>query len=96
MIILNVFFKVSPSKEADFLSVLHNMVTESNKEAGCLRYQLWNNDADPLHYALIEAWTSTAALEEHQKTAHWIAFNDVVNSFLSEAYDEHHYSEIAR
>lgn len=96
MIILNVFFKVSASKKAEFLKVLHNMVTESNKENGCLRYQLWNNDADPSHYALIEAWTDKAALAKHQQTAHWIEFNDVVNSFLSEAYDEHHYSEIAR
>lgn len=94
MIILNVFFKVDPMKKADFLQVLHNMVTESNKEEACLRYQLWNNDADPCHYALIEAWKNKEGLEEHQKTAHWIAFNDVVNSFLTENYDENHYQEI--
>ena len=96
MITLNVFFKVSPAHEAEFLSVLHNMVTESNKESGCLLYTLWKNDADPSHYALIEAWKDKAALDEHQKTAHWIAFNDVVNTFLSAAYDENHYTAITR
>jgi Uncharacterized conserved protein len=96
MITLNVFFKVQKNKKNDFLKVLNNMVTESNKEPGCHFYQLWQNENDGSHYALIELWKDKDSLIEHQKTPHWIAFNEVVNTFLSEPYDEHHYSEIAR
>ncbi|WP_345827603.1 putative quinol monooxygenase [Erwinia sp. HDF1-3R] len=96
MITLNVFFKVKPENKQELLAVLNNMVVESNKEEGCHFYQLWNNEDDKNHYALIELWSGKDVLSEHQKTPHWIAFNDVVNTFLTEPYDEHHFSEIAR
>ncbi|MGL4270179.1 MAG: putative quinol monooxygenase [Plesiomonas sp.] len=96
MITLNVFFNVKTEKKAEFLAVLNNMVTESNKEDGCTFYQLWQNAAQENQYALIEYWDSKEALVEHQKTPHWIAFNDVVNSYLAQDYQEHHYNEIAR
>lgn len=96
MITLNVFFKVKADKKAEFLSVLNNMVVESNKEDGCHFYQLWNNESDKNHFALIELWKDKDVLKKHQQTPHWIAFNDVVNTFLTEPYDEYHFSEIAR
>lgn len=96
MITLNVFFNVDVAKRDAFLTVLNNMVTESNKEAGCQFYELWQNPNEKDHYALIERWEDKDSLARHQKTAHWIAFNDVVNTFLTTPYDEHHYHEIAR
>ncbi|WP_350449281.1 putative quinol monooxygenase [Escherichia coli] len=45
---------------------------------------------------MIENWDDKAALSAHQKTPHWIAFNDAVNGYLTHDYDEHHYTEIAR
>jgi len=96
MITLNVFFKVKTDKKQDFLAVLNNMVVESNKEHGCRFYQLWENEADSNHFALIELWENDKVLAKHQETPHWIAFNDIVNTFLTEPYDEHHFSEIPR
>ncbi|MGL4978777.1 MAG: putative quinol monooxygenase, partial [Plesiomonas sp.] len=96
MITLNVFFTVKPEKKTDFLALLNTMVTESNKEDGCTFYQLWNNAAQENQYALIEYWDNKEVLAAHQKTPHWIAFNDIVNSYLVQNYQEHHYSEIAR
>ncbi|MEX0632146.1 antibiotic biosynthesis monooxygenase [Serratia ureilytica] len=89
-------FQVNPAKRQAFLSLLNTMVQESNKEAGCSFYQLWQCQSDENSYALIENWDDKAALSAHQKTPHWIAFNDVVNSYLTHDYDEHHYTEIAR
>lgn len=96
MITLNVFFQVNPAKRQAFLSLLNTMVQESNKETGCSFYQLWQCQSDENSYVLIENWDDKAALSAHQKTPHWIAFNDVVNSYLTHDYDEHHYTEIAR
>lgn len=96
MITLNVFFNVNPQYRDQFLAVLNNMVTESNKEEGCHIYKLWQDTHNKDSYALIELWESKAVLAEHQKTAHWIEFNDVVNNYLVEPYDEHHYEEISR
>lgn len=96
MITLNVFFTVKPEKKTDFLALLNTMVTESNKEAGCTFYQLWNNAEQENEYALIEYWDNKEVLAAHQKTPHWIAFNDIVNSYLVQHYQEHHYNEISR
>ncbi|BBH13894.1 MULTISPECIES: putative quinol monooxygenase [Chromobacterium] len=96
MITLNVFFNVKAESQQDFLTLLNTMVRESNKEAGCNYYQLWQQAGEPLRYALIELWDSKERLAEHQKTPHWIAFNDRVNDYLDGQYDEHHYSELAR
>lgn len=96
MITLNVFFKVKSDREEQFLTLLNNMVTESNKESGCYFYQLWSNENNNNYYALIEHWEDKAALIVHQKTPHWIAFNNIVNTLLVEPYEEHHFEEIAR
>ncbi|ENW93744.1 putative quinol monooxygenase [Acinetobacter sp. NIPH 298] len=95
MITLNVFFNVNSEKRAEFLNVLNNMVVESNKEQGCLIYKLWQDTNAVDSYVLIELWENKEVLSKHQQTPHWIAFNDVVNSYLTEPYDEHHYQEIA-
>jgi quinol monooxygenase YgiN len=94
MITLIVFFHVREESKKEFLSVLNNMVSESNKETGCDYYQLWKSDDDSNIYALIENWTDRESLALHQKTPHWIAFNDVVNSFLVRPYDENHYTAV--
>ena len=94
MITLNVFFKVNPQKKSEFLKELTHMVTESNKESGCEFYQLWQDHDNHDFYVLIEHWKDKESLGGHQKTAHWQHFDSVVNSYLTEPYDEHHYKEI--
>lgn len=95
MIILNVFFDLNQESEADFLKLLNHMVIESTKEDGCALYQLWQNAHDPYSYTLIEHWETQEHLDAHAQSAHWIEFNDIVNTYLKADYDEHHYVEIA-
>lgn len=96
MITLNVFFDVKQQSEADFIKLLNHMVLESNKENGCISYQLWQHAHDKYSYVLTETWESKEHLSEHARTKHWIAFNDIVNTFLKNNYDEHHFTEIAK
>lgn len=96
MITLNVFFNIKAEKRTEFLKVLNNMVVESNKEPGCHVYKLWQDANNVNDYVLIELWENKEELAKHQKTPHWIAFNDVVNTFLTAHYDEHHFEEISR
>jgi quinol monooxygenase YgiN len=94
MTILNVFFNVKEGSRQNFLNLLNNMVTESNKEDGCHFYQLWNDTNHGERYSLIEHWRDQDALDAHARTKHWIHFNDTVNGYLEENYAEHHYTEI--
>lgn len=94
MITLNVFFDVKEDSKQAFLSLLDNMVVESNKEAGCSYYHLLKDLTQTNRYTLIEHWDNQEALDGHNKTKHWIHFNDTVNNYLSTPYEEHHYTEI--
>ena len=96
MITLNVFFDLKQESEAEFSKLLNHMVIESNKEDGCVLYQLWQNAHDKYSYTLIEHWESQKHLDAHATTPHWNAFNETVNAFLKSNYDEHHYTEIAK
>jgi quinol monooxygenase YgiN len=94
MIILNVFFSVKENSKENFLRLLDTMVIESNKEDGCLFYELWNDVKRRDQFSLIEHWRDQDALDAHAKTKHWIHFNGTVNDYLEENYAEHHYTEI--
>lgn len=94
MIILNVFFNVNESSKEKFLKLLGTMVVESNKEDGCLFYELWKDTRSQDQYSLIEHWRDQDALNAHAKTKHWIHFNSTVSDYLLESYTEHHYAEI--
>jgi len=96
MIILNVFFKVKDGHEAAFLRLMNGMVVRSNKEDGCDLYQLVRYEHSKYDFALIEHWKSKEHLNSHGKTPHWINFDNTVNTYLAEPYDEHHYEEIGR
>ncbi|WP_430602863.1 hypothetical protein IGJ02_000171 [Enterococcus sp. DIV0724b] len=94
MITLNVFFDLNPVYKEDFLKLLNNMVVESNKETGCTYYHLLEDQTQENRFTLIEHWDDQTALDGHNKTAHWINFNNTVNDYLNHPYEEHHYTEI--
>lgn len=94
MITLNVFFDVKEENKKEYLELLDQMVVESNKEEGCSYYHLLEDQTQTNRFTLIEYWDNQAALDEHNKTSHWIHFNDTVNNYLTTSYEEHHYTEI--
>lgn len=40
-------------------------IGRSRKEEGCLLYDVWQSDADPLKLVMIESWSSQQALDTH-------------------------------
>lgn len=94
MITLNVFFDVKEESKQEYLALLNHMVVQSNKEEGCSYYHLLEDKTQAGRFTLVEHWDSQESLEEHNKTSHWIQFNDTVNNYLVTPYEEHHYAEI--
>ena len=58
-----------------FITLGKQLVEETNKEAGCLFYQLHQAINDPTVLAFIEEWESKEALDAHMASAH---FQDIV------------------
>ncbi len=57
-------------KQDELRELLTGLVGPTRKEAGCFRYQLFRNNADPADFTFIEEWENAAALDAHLRTPH--------------------------
>lgn len=54
--------------------IIKTIITPSNKEKGCLGYDLYRNRKDQQLLILFEQWKGFAAIQEHMQTAHFNQF----------------------
>lgn len=57
-------------KVEELSSVLRGLIEPTNAEAGCRRYELWQNEADEHEFRFIEEWDSEEALAAHLQSPH--------------------------
>jgi len=57
-------------KLAEVTALLSGLVAPTRAEAGCLRYELMQDQSDPTDFTFVEEWTDEEALEAHLLTAH--------------------------
>ena len=57
--------------EATVRAALERIVPPSRAEAGCLRYDLHGDVAEPARFVMLEAWKDAAALAQHEATPHF-------------------------
>jgi len=53
------------------MPLFEEMVAETRKEAGCLQYELYRDNADDTHFVFDESWETQAHLDAHFKTPHF-------------------------
>ena len=51
-------------------AILERLVSPTRAETGCLRYELFQNQADPTDFTFVEEWTGDDALDAHLRTPH--------------------------
>lgn len=57
----------------EFLPVARLLVEETNKkDAGCIRYEMYQDLNDPLIVTVIEEWESQEVLDSHMKASHFV------------------------
>lgn len=59
-----------PERVAELAAVLHALLAPTRREAGCIRYQLFRNAAEPCDFVFMEEWSSREAMEAHLQTPH--------------------------
>ncbi len=60
-----------PGKAEALRALLESMLTPSRAEAGNLRYDLWQDQADPARFVLDELYVDQAAVTSHRATPHF-------------------------
>jgi quinol monooxygenase YgiN len=56
---------------AEITAIVLNLAAQSRKETGCVSYDVLQDMSNAEIFFLIEEWTSVAALDAHNKTAHF-------------------------
>lgn len=71
MIRLNVFIQVEDSNKEAMLQVAQELVAASQKDAGCIAYDLFASTTRTNVFMICETWTDEAALSAHEQAEHF-------------------------
>lgn len=83
-----------PDKIEAFKTILLSIVEPTRKEAGCVRYELLQNKADPADFTFVEEWSSSEALDAHMKQPHLTAALGQIGDLLGGAPDIRRYTTL--
>jgi len=83
-----------PDSAAQVAAILSRLIVPSRQEPGCLRYELFHNQANPAEMVFVEEWADDAALDTHLATAHLQSALSEAKPFLSKIIDMRKYSPI--
>lgn len=72
MILARIYVK--PGKETEFAEAARVMVENSNKEDGCLFYQLYQDPYEKTNFIVVERYKNQAAIDYHFGTEYFKAF----------------------
>lgn len=75
-------------------SVLLDLCAPSRDEAGCLSYELFHNQDDPLEFVTLEEWTDQAAADAHLQSPHVAAATALAGELLAQPPLIHRFSRI--
>lgn len=64
--------KVLQDEVQTFIKVAEPLVEETNKEAGCLCYELCQDLKDTSILTILEEWEDQASLDAHMKSPHFV------------------------
>ncbi|MEX0853150.1 MAG: putative quinol monooxygenase [Bauldia sp.] len=83
------WLKVKPGKRDELMKIARPVVAKTQKEDGCLFYELHPTTDDPDLILIVEGWESDAHHQAHQKAAHHVAFGpDVVRLSIEGRFEE--------
>ena len=74
---------VKPEKIKDFTAAAKEIIEKSNKEPGCLSYQLYQNPYDASKFVFVEEYKNQAAVDSHFATEHFKAFGPKIGDLVT-------------
>jgi quinol monooxygenase YgiN len=83
-----------PETIAEIRAIVLKLATASRKENGCVTYDVLEDKANPAVFALVEEWTSAAALDAHNRTPHFAEAVSSAQPFLGAPLEVGRYTAI--
>ncbi|MEC0232766.1 putative quinol monooxygenase [Paenibacillus kribbensis] len=83
MVIIHADMKVLPEKREVFLQQTQGLISASQAEEGNVRYTLMQDLNDPNAFTMVEEWKDAAAVDFHNKSAHFQTFVAAAKELLA-------------
>ena len=85
---------VPPPKKDDCISALKTLVSDSRKEPGAARFEVFQQISRPNHFSVVEIWKNQNAYDAHITAAHTKKFRDQLTPMSGALYDERLYKAL--
>jgi len=85
---------VPPPKKDECIAALKTLVADSRKDAGSVRFDVFQQGNRPNHFAVVEIWKSQSAYEAHITAVSTKKFRDQLTPMSGALYDERLYRAI--
>ena len=88
-------FFVNPKNTDESVKLAKELVFETVKEAGCIAYNLFVDNADKSHIVIIEEWETQEALDLHSDSAHFSRLVPAIAALCEKAPSVRTFEKIA-
>lgn len=83
-ITITAIFKSKPEAVEELKAVFENVVTETRKEAACIKYDLHQSIDDETTFLMLEEFADEAGIKTHSQQPHLIEFIKQAAALLRE------------
>ena len=85
---------VPPPQKDDCISALKTLVGDSRKEAGAVRFEVFQQMSRPNHFSVVEIWKDRNAYDAHITAEHTKKFREQLTPMSGALYDERLYKAL--
>jgi len=94
MLVVHVHARIRPGRTGDFLAATEVNARASLAEPGVLRFDVLQDQADPAHVVLVEAYHDAEASAAHKLTPHYAIWRDAVADMMAEPRESVRYAAV--
>jgi quinol monooxygenase YgiN len=85
---------VPPPRKDECVAALKALVADSRREAGGVRFEVFQQGNRPNHFSVVEIWKNQTAYDDHITAQHTRAFRDQLTPMSGALYDERTYKAL--
>jgi quinol monooxygenase YgiN len=84
------FHKILPEHLDDYIKNMNVCAEASNKEPGCVRYEVMQDEDDPHMMCLFQVFQDADAYQAHQDSAHHVTWVDISKDWRDRSVADRH------
>jgi autoinducer 2-degrading protein len=94
MYCIHVYILIKPECLEEFIEITIDNASNSNKEPGCHRFDVFQRNDDPHRFELVEVYKDEAAIEAHRNSEHYARWQATANDMMAEQRSKNEFTPI--